>query len=481
MPETWARRYHIFPLEANEWSITIASAHYLHPGDVENLRFSLERTIHQCLFPQEKIEDWIQEHYPGTSSNEHSPSFPNAIVDPNEQSRLVTSPPQDTSLRAYDRLREHSQQNPIVQHVTMLLNEAIEKKASDVHLESFEHECRIRYRIDGVMLEKKPLPLRLALPIMSRLKLLAQLDITESRLPQDGRLQHTWENITVDFRISSLPTQFGESLVLRLLDRRKVISHISSLSLPALLESSIHQYLNKSHGLFIVTGPTGAGKTTTLYALLQELQARNLKLLTAEDPVEYEIEGIIQIPVQEAIGRTFQQLLRSFLRHDPDVIMIGETRDEETAKMAMQASLTGHLVMTSLHTNDAAGAITRLMDMGLDPLLLATTLEGVLAQRLVRKLCPFCRSSHATETCSHAQGCDQCHYSGYQGRIGIFELLMMSDELRLLIHEKAPHYQLRAIAQQQGMISLQAEADRYVREGITSAQEVNRAMYTFLG
>ncbi|MCF7729508.1 MAG: GspE/PulE family protein, partial [Chthoniobacterales bacterium] len=249
----------------------------------------------------------------------------------------------------------------------------------------------------------------------------------------------------------------------------------------------------KPHGLLIVTGPTGAGKTTTLYACLQELQENNLKLITAEDPVEYEIEGVMQVPIHEAIGRTFQSLLRSFLRHDPDVIMVGETRDEETAHMAMQASLTGHLVLTTLHTNDAAAAISRLIDMGLDPLMIATTLEGIVAQRLIRKICPYCRTSYSSEKYTPAivaffkksslpeklycgAGCDQCHQTGYQGRIGLFELLTLNDELRLLIHQKAPHHQIRQKAIDQGMISLIAEGERAVRQGITTVEEVSQAI-----
>ncbi len=494
LPEKWAQNYHIFPLEADAHSITLASFHPLDPEVLEKLRFSLERTIHLRLYPKEKIETLIKEYYSQKVFDEDPQTSILSRMDPR-----AMPPPMETIILCEDDFSNNAvETHPVIQHVTMLLDEAIKKEASDLHIESFEHECRIRYRIDGLLCEKQSVPLTLAAPIMSRLKLLAQLDITECRLPQDGRLQHTWNKITVDFRLSSLPTQFGESLVLRLLDRRKFIRHISSLALPLLMEDALNQLLQKKNGLFIVTGPTGSGKTTTLYACLQELQGRHLKLITAEDPVEYEIEGIIQVPVQESIGRRFHELLRSFLRHDPDVIMIGETRDEETAQMAMQASLTGHFVMTTLHTNDAPGAITRLIDMGLDPLMISTTLEGILAQRLVRKLCPICRISYPIATFSQeeltffdmnvlppqlyaSKGCDSCNHSGYQGRIAIFELLTINDELRLLINEKPPHYQLRTMAAQHGMISLRIECDRYVREGITTVHEINRLMHASVG
>ena len=474
LPSWWVHRYRIIPLEADEVSVTIGTAQRLDLDALKDLRFFLDRTIHQQLFSKEKIEALIQDYYPEQGKSNRPERIKSDLY--------INDPPKNSV-----------QESPVIMQVSMLLNEAIEREVSDLHLESFETECRIRYRIDGLLMEKHSLSLSLAAPLISRLKLLAHLDITERRLPQDGRLQHTWNNITVDFRLSSLPTQFGESVVLRMLDRRKMMRRLASLELPSALEESLHQLLKKPHGLLIVTGPTGAGKTTTLYACLQELQENNLKLITAEDPVEYEIEGVMQVPIHEAIGRTFQSLLRSFLRHDPDVIMVGETRDEETAHMAMQASLTGHLVLTTLHTNDAAAAISRLIDMGLDPLMIATTLEGIVAQRLIRKICPYCRTSYSSEKYTPAivaffkksslpeklycgAGCDQCHQTGYQGRIGLFELLTLNDELRLLIHQKAPHHQIRQKAIDQGMISLIAEGERAVRQGITTVEEVSQAI-----
>lgn len=514
LPAHLAHHYQAIPLAIKDRSLTLGCAQLLTPEIVEKLQFATDYFIDQVLLPQEKITDLLTCY---EYSHFNTPC--EEVIAGESCADVGVSPLDGNSILSETVTAEEA---PVVRYVNMLLDEAIQKEASDLHLESFETECRIRYRIDGVLRERKSLSLTLAESMISRLKLLAHLDITERRLPQDGRLQHTWNKTTIDFRLSALPTQFGESVVLRLLDRRNIVRDLSSLQLPSFLYRSINQLLEQPHGLFIVTGPTGAGKTTTLYACLQKLKARGLKLLTAEDPVEYEIEGIMQIPIHDAIGRTFQRVLRSSLRHDPDVIMIGETRDRETAHMAMQASLTGHLVLTSLHTNDAAGAISRLIDMGIDPLMISTTLEGVLAQRLVRKICLSCRAAYSAEHFSPSEvaffnnyplpqqlepafkvaeadegqevdgatqpfaasvdfkdgflyrglGCELCHQSGYQGRIGIFELLLMDDELRLLIQEKVPHYQIQKKAIEGGMKTLHVNSLRLVLEGITTVEEI---------
>jgi type IV pilus assembly protein PilB len=389
--------------------------------------------------------------------------------------------------------RPNRVQTPIIEYVNLLLDRAIQAQASDLHLEPFEKECSVRYRIDGVLHKMKPLPSSLAAPMISRMKLLADLDITEQRLPQDGRFQRSSKEGSVDFRISTLPTPWGESLALRLLDRRSIFSSLKALELHTSMHQDIRTLLTQPHGLFIVTGPTGSGKTTTLYACLHELNARGLKLLSAEDPVEYQVEGVMQITVNEEIGLSFQRLLRSFLRHDPDCLMVGETRDRVTAQMALQASLTGHLVLTTLHTNDAAGAIVRLIDMGLDPLMISTTLRGVLAQRLIRKICTACRVPYQPEATLLAAleldskefenhiwyrgiGCPHCHHSGYRGRRAFFELLPMHDELRLLINQCASHHQLQKKAVELGMKTLREDARRLVMEGITTVEEVLKAV-----
>ena len=379
-------------------------------------------------------------------------------------------------------------ETPIIRYVNLLLDQAIEAQASDLHLEPFEKECRIRYRIDGVLHEMKSLPSHLAAPMISRIKLLANLDITEQRLPQDGRFHRTTNNENIDFRISTLPTAWGESVVLRILDRRRIFSSLAQIFHHAdEIHEKIRSLLTQRHGLLIVTGPTGSGKTTTLYACLQELNTSGLKLLSAEDPVEYEIEGVMQIAVHEESGLSFQRILRSALRHDPDGIMVGEMRDRATAQMALQASLTGHLVLTTLHTSDATGAIIRLMDMGIDPLMISTTLRGVLAQRLVRRICTACRVSYQPEKelltalnfnlkedllFYRGVGCAHCHHTGYRGRVPLFELFSMHDELRLLIAQRASHKQLRQKAVELGMKRLCTHGLRLLLDGVTTIEEV---------
>jgi type IV pilus assembly protein PilB len=283
-------------------------------------------------------------------------------------------------------------QAPVIQLVNQILAQAIRERASDIHFEPFEREFKIRYRVDGVLQERAPPPRALALPLASRLKVLADLNIAERRLPQDGRIRTTLEGRNVDLRVSTLPTQFGESIVLRVLDQSAVQLELGQLGLPAEVLVGFQDVIRRPNGIVVVTGPTGSGKTTTLYSGLRAIHVPGLKLLTAEDPVEYEIEGIMQVPVNPAAGLTFGAAMRAFLRQDPDVIMVGEIRDLETAQIAVQASLTGHLVMSTLHTNDAAAAVTRLLDLGVEAFLLATSLEGVLAQRLVRRICPECRA-----------------------------------------------------------------------------------------
>ena len=334
-----------------------------------------------------------------------------------------------------------------------------------------------------------PPPRNLALPITSRLKVLANLNIAERRLPQDGRLKLTLGGRVVDLRVSTLPTQFGESAVLRVLDQSSGRLNLDQLGLPAAIRPAVEEVILRPNGIFIVTGPTGSGKTTTLYSCLQALNAIESKLLTVEDPVEYELDGVMQVPVNPAAGLTFARALRTFLRQDPDIVMVGEIRDLETAQIAIQAALTGHLVLTTLHTNDAPGAVTRLMDMGIEPFLLASTIEAVLAQRLVRRLCPACKTAYAPgpalrrelgleptladdQPFYSAPGCAACHHTGYQGRTGIFEFLRLTDPLRERVVRGASLAQLRQLAMEQGMTSLRHAGLSALRAGETSVEEV---------
>jgi len=342
---------------------------------------------------------------------------------------------------------------PIIRYVDLVMMQAVKEKASDIHFEPFEKEFKIRYRVDGNLSEMQPPPLKLALPIISRLKVMAHMNISENRIPQDGRIVKVIDGKQVDMRVSSLPTQHGESVVLRILDRSNVSMSLKELGLPKEVDEYVNYTIRKPNGIFVVTGPTGAGKTTTLYAALREINTLDAKLLTAEDPVEYDIDGIIQVPVNEQIDLTFPRILRAFLRQDPDRILVGEIRDKDTAQIAIQASLTGHLVLSTLHTNDAPGAVTRLVDMGAEPFLVAASLEGVLGQRLVRTICNDCKAAYEPSQSVLTQlglsahelgdkefytgrGCEVCGESGYKGRQGLFELLNINDSIRDLITDK---------------------------------------------
>ncbi|MCI0745226.1 MAG: Flp pilus assembly complex ATPase component TadA [Verrucomicrobia subdivision 3 bacterium] len=378
---------------------------------------------------------------------------------------------------------------PIVRFVNLVLFQAVQDRASDIHFEPFEDEFKIRYRVDGALYEMTPPPKHLALPVISRLKVMANLNISERRLPQDGRISFQMGNRQVDLRVSTLPTQFGESVVLRVLDRSAVNLELETLGLPKYVYDYIHEAIQQPNGIFIVTGPTGSGKTTTLYSCLRRVNSIDLKLLTAEDPVEYDIEGIMQVAINEAQGMTFSKALRSFLRQDPDVIMLGEMRDLETSQIAIQASLTGHLVLSTLHTNDAPGAVTRLVDMGVEPFLISSTLMAVLAQRLVRTTCKKCRTPfEPTESqlgllnlSPHdigdkvfycGRGCAACNDTGYRGRKGIFELLTVTEPVRNLINDRAPTVVLRQKAVELGMVTLREDGLRSIFDGDTTIEEV---------
>ncbi|MCX6958212.1 MAG: GspE/PulE family protein [Verrucomicrobiae bacterium] len=387
---------------------------------------------------------------------------------------------------------ENSSFTPVADHLEQLLEHAVTTQASDLHLEPSEHGWTVRYRIDGLLQEHCSFSKSRGKAIVSRMKLMAHLDIAEQRRAQDGRLEYRPRNNLnshlAAFRLATLPTQFGESLVLRLLDRRATCLDLEQLSFTPTVRTALLELLQEPYGLFIVTGPTGSGKTTTLYSCLQHLHHETIKIVTVEDPVEYELEGVLQIPINEAIGLSFARTLRSLLRHDPDIIMVGETRDAATARMALQASLTGHRVLTTLHTGDAAGAIARILEMGGEATTLATVLRGVLAQRLLRTICPACRMAYQpgekllaslglsdTPNDFHlyrGEGCGACEQTGYTGRQAIFELFLVNDSLQTLIHQGASHLLLREKAIEQGMVPLRREAVRLLQEGITTVEEV---------
>ena len=473
IPAGMARLHGALPVDVGPDGITVVLVDPLNPQTVEDLRFALGREVLVAVAPDYLVEKKISDSYGGDS---------NAIDE-------LLGQLEKSGLSKIEDVEAEANSAPIIRYVDLVLFHAIKERASDIHFEPFEKEFVIRYRVDGGLYEMAPPPVHLALPIISRVKVMANMNIAERRIPQDGRIVKQVGDRQVDMRVSTLPTQHGESVVLRVLDRSSINLNLENLGLPEHIFEYIHDTILKPNGIFIVTGPTGAGKTTTLYAALRVINTIDAKLLTAEDPVEYDIEGIIQIPVNEAIGLSFPRILRAFLRQDPDRIMVGEMRDLDTAQIAIQASLTGHLVLSTLHTNDASGAVTRLIDMGAEPFLVAASLEGVLAQRLLRTICKDCRSPYEPTEAILSQlglsphelgdknfhtgrGCDRCGQSGYRGRQGLFELLDISDPISELIIERAPTVVMKQKAIELGMTTLREDGLRNIYKGVTTIEEV---------
>jgi type IV pilus assembly protein PilB len=390
-----------------------------------------------------------------------------------------------------ETLKELAESNPVKKLLNMIMLQAIKEKASDVHFEPFEDEFKLRYRIDGVLYEMVPPPKHIALAVTSRIKVMANLDIAERRLPQDGRIPLVVQGKPVDLRVAVLPTIFGESVVMRILDRANVSLDLEKVGLREDDLRTFRQLINKPNGIVLVTGPTGSGKTTTLYAALNELNSIEDKLITTEDPVEYDIDGIIQVQIRADIELTFANCLRSILRQDPDIILVGEVRDKETAVIATQASLTGHLVFTTLHTNDAPSSIARLLDLGVEPFLITATIEGIIAQRLVRRICAHCKEEYAPteeqlmelellpedvkgQTFHRGRGCDYCNNTGYRGRMGIYEIMCVDDDMREMIMNHASTNLLRDAARKRGMRTLRQSGLMSIYEGLTTIEEVVR-------
>jgi type IV pilus assembly protein PilB len=481
IPAGLARLHRALPVALSDHTLEVALVDPLDPRVAEDLRFALGKDVHVVVAPAEEVEERIKRYYGSDSS-----SMEDILKQLGETGELLALRGTDESATAVEA---DANATPIIRFVDLILFQAIQDRASDIHFEPFENEFKIRYRVDGALYEMAPPPRHLALPVISRVKVMANMNIAERRLPQDGRIQKSVAGRSVDLRVSTLPTQFGESVVLRVLDRSTVNLDLEALGLPEYIYDYILEIIHRPNGIFIVTGPTGSGKTTTLYSCLRRINTIDSKLLTAEEPVEYDLEGIVQVPVNEAIGLTFARTLRAFLRQDPDRIMVGETRDLETAQISIQASLTGHLVFTTLHTNDAPGAITRLIDMGVEPFLISSTLEAVLGQRLLRSICPQCRTTYEpTELLlgqlglSHhdigdrkffyGKGCDACNQTGYKGRKGIYELMKITDPLREMINERAPTVTLKEKAVELGMVTLRQDGLRSIFAGDTTIEEV---------
>jgi type IV pilus assembly protein PilB len=386
IPPNTARMYRCVPTGLNNSTVQVAFEDPLNPARIDELGYAIKKEIQPVIANPTEISKLIEKHY-GQDDGESVSDILKQLGSDTEIAKEVEQATDDATIMA-----DLADAAPIVRFVNLVLYQAVQDRASDIHFEPFETEFRIRYRVDGALYEMSPPPKHLALPVVSRIKVMANLNISERRLPQDGRINFAMGARQIDLRVSTLPTQFGESVVLRVLDRNAVNLEIESLGFPKYVHDYVTEAILRPNGIFVVTGPTGCGKTTTLYSCLRRVNAIDSKLLTAEDPVEYDIEGIMQVAVQEAVGLTFSKALRSFLRQDPDIIMVGEMRDLETAQISIQASLTGHLVLSTLHTNDSPGAITRLVDMGVEPFLISSTLMAVLGQRLVRTICKECRT-----------------------------------------------------------------------------------------
>ena len=474
-----AKMYQCLPIEAHGNAVRVVFADPLNPSLIDELSYIVRREIHVVVGDPVAVVKLIEKYYTETEN------FDDILKDLGaDEVKDVTQPTEDEAAA-----EELMNDNAIVKFVNLVLFQAIKDRASDIHFEPFEDEFKIRYRVDGALYEMAPPPKYLSVPVSSRLKVMANLNISEKRLPQDGRISTTVGGRQIDFRVSTLPTRFGESVVLRVLDRGAIKLDLEALGIPKDVYESMGTIIEQPNGIFVVTGPTGSGKTTTLYACLRRINSIEVKLLTAEDPVEYDIEGIMQVPVNEALGMTFAKALRAFLRQDPDIIMIGEMRDLETAQISIQASLTGHFVLTTLHTNDACGAVTRLMDMGVEPFLISSSLMGVVAQRLVRTICKGCRSPYeptesqlsmlnlamheiGDKSFYYGRGCETCNDTGYKGRKGIYELLRMNDDIRTLINERASGMVIKQKAMENGMRTIRQDGLQSIYDGQTTIEEV---------
>ena len=487
IPTSIARMYNVVPVEADEHAVTLATSELIGPQVVDELNFVLNRDISFAVAPRHDMSELLDRHY-GDSSESVSDMLSALESEFEEHPELAYGEEDDADII---NLEEAANKTPVVRFVNLVLYQAIQDRASDIHFEPFEDEFKIRYRVDGALYEMSPPPKHLALPVIARVKVVSGLNIAERRLPQDGRIQLNIAGRPVDLRVSCLPTQHGESVVLRVLDRSVVSLKLENLGMPDDIFEDFVLDIQKPNGIIVVTGPTGSGKTTTLYSALARINKVESKLLTAEEPVEYDIDGIVQVSINDSFGVTFARVLRAFLRQDPDIIMVGEIRDLETAQISIQASLTGHLVFSTLHTNDASGAVTRLIDMGVEPFLIASTLESVLGQRLLRTICQHCREPFQPDHNQISQlnltaedvggqpfyfgpGCSACNSTGYFGRRGIYEYLQISDAIAALINEKRPTIVIRDKAVELGMRTLREDGIRCILDGYTTMEEVLR-------
>ncbi|HZL36307.1 MAG TPA: ATPase, T2SS/T4P/T4SS family, partial [Tepidisphaeraceae bacterium] len=487
VPPQIATTQKVLPIEFDpaKKKLTVAMASHENFRALDDLRQFMGYDVQAVLADPDQLEKLIQKHYQTAAD-----SLNDILSELNEDATLKELASRGESIDIAT-MTEAADLAPVKKLINLVLLQAIRDKASDVHFEPFEGEFKMRYRIDGVLYEMMPPPAHIAAAISSRIKVMAGLDIAERRMPQDGRIELNVNNQPIDLRVSVLPTMFGESVVMRVLDRSNVSLDLDKLGMRDDDLHTIRQIIHKPNGIVLVTGPTGSGKTTTLYSALRELNDPSTKLITAEDPVEYDIDGIIQCQIKSDIELTFGRILRSMLRQDPDVILVGEIRDKETAEIAVQASLTGHLVFSTLHTNDAPSAIARLLDLGLEPFLVTATLEGIIAQRLVRRICKVCKTEFtpseeqlmelelrpedvANRIFWYGKGCEACNNTGYRGRQGIYETMLFDDDLRDSIIQHASTQTLRVEAKKRGMRTLRTSGLMAIYDGVTTIEEVVR-------
>lgn len=467
-----AHAYGVLPLRVEAGTLVVALADPMNSAVIEDLAFTMGLQVRAVVADAGAIKERVLEHY-------------------GEEATLADAIRDAADAQLDGDAESAASAMPVVRLLNSILQRAIRDRASDVHFETFEGVFRIRYRVDGSLYEVEAPPPHLALPLVSRIKVMADLDITETRVPQDGRIELSIDGRPVDLRVATLPGASGEGCVMRILDRSAVSLDLKALGLQPGDEAALRDMTRLPHGIVLVTGPTGSGKTTTLYAMLSEANTPETKIITVEDPVEYDIAGIVQVPIHDDIGVTYASVLRSILRQDPDKILVGEIRDRETGATAVEASLTGHTVFATIHTNDAPSTVTRLVDMGIEPFLVAATLESVVAQRLVRSVCPDCKVTYEPDeellmdlgpdadlvrgaTLCYGKGCDACHHTGYRGRTGLFEIMNVDDEVRRLIEAGASIEEVREAAVAGGMETLREVGLRAAAEGRTTIEEVLR-------
>jgi len=491
IPPDIARKYTILPVTKTGATVTVAMVDPTNVFAMDDVKFMTGYRVEPVVASETAIRGAIDKYYGST----HAIELKKVMEDLSEESGSdleVLEEEEDLDLAA---LEEESEQAPVVKLVNLVLTDAIKRGASDIHIEPYEKEYRVRYRIDGILYEMMHPPIKLREAITSRVKIMAKLDIAEKRLPQDGRIKIKTKiggrNKDLDYRVSVLPTLFGEKIVMRLLDKDKLMLDMSKLGFEPESLRKFEQGILKPYGMVLVTGPTGSGKTNTLYSALQRINTPEVNIMTAEDPVEFNLVGINQVQMREQIGLNFAASLRSFLRQDPNIILVGEIRDFETAEVAIKAAMTGHLVLSTLHTNDAPSSISRLMNMGIEPFLVATSVHLIAAQRLIRKICTFCKEPYEVPPAAltnvgfseaeartlklfRGRGCERCSSTGYKGRIALYEVLEIDDDMREMILSGGSSYELRTKAVATGMITLRASGLQKIRDGMTTIDEVVR-------